>query len=235
MRLETITKTPYRIFAMVMRPFRRSSAKEDLTIVEQSSIVKLRNLEAPKVLEIGSRNVSNVLHRDLFPNASEYVGFDVLAGENVDVVGDVHQLSDYVPENYFDIVYSTSVFEHLMFPWKAALEINKVLKVGGYVMTRTHPVWPEHEMPWDFWRFPRNSFLSIFNGVTGFEVEHTIEGRPMRAFPLVTDSPMKDMHRYKLNASVFCLARKTCDYDREKLKWDMKIDDVVDTMYPAKK
>lgn len=101
-------------------------------------------------------------------------------------------------------------------------------------MTATHPAWPEHEMPWDFWRFPKNSFLSMFNQTTGFEVKHTTEGRAMRAFPLYSDKPMRRMYRYKLNGSVFCLAQKTHDYDRDKLRWDMKIEEVVDTMYPPK-
>ncbi len=91
------------------------------------------------MLEIGSRNVSGPVRRDMFPNAVEYVGIDVREGENVDVVGDVHELSKLVPNNHFDIVYSISVFEHLLFPWKAALEINKALKPGGHVMTATHP------------------------------------------------------------------------------------------------
>lgn len=228
-------QTPYHLTNILMRPFRKSSKHDQLTVVQNQSIEKLRELKNPKVLEIGSRVVSRINRRDMFPNAATYVGFDVLEGENVDVVGDTHQLSDYFPENEFDIIYSISVFEHLMFPWKAALEINKVLKVGGYVLTSTHPAWPEHEMPWDFWRFPQNSFTSLFNNKTGFEIEQVIEGRAMRAFPLFTDKPMRRIYRNKLNGSVFCLARKVADYDREKFKWDMKVEDVVDTMYPALK
>lgn len=124
MKPESIGKTPYRIFNMLTRPLRKDPKKDDLTQIHNESVDMLRKLKGPKVLEIGSRNVSNVTRKDLFPNASKYVGFDVLDGENVDVVGDAHQLSEYVAENSFDIVYSVSVFEHLMFPWKAALEIN---------------------------------------------------------------------------------------------------------------
>jgi SAM-dependent methyltransferase len=56
-----------------------------------------------------------------------------LDGEGVDPVGDVHKLSQSFPLGHFDFVFSVSVFEHLLFPWKAVLEINKVLKTGGYI------------------------------------------------------------------------------------------------------
>jgi SAM-dependent methyltransferase len=235
MKRESMRRLPFRIFDLLMRSFRPDSQSDQLSITHNTAVEKLTQISNAKVLEIGSRDVSNVVRRNMFPNAAEYVGFDVLAGNNVDIVGDAHQLSEYVSGKYFDIVYSYSVFEHLMFPWKAALEINRVLKTGGYVMTMTHPAWPEHEMPWDFWRFPRNSFHSIFNATTGFEIEEVIEGRAMRAFPLFEDVPMRAMYKYKLNGAVFCLARKISDYDNEKLRWDMKIEDVMDTMYPPRR
>ena len=235
MKSESIGKTPYRLFNLLTRPLRKDPQKDELTRIHNETVDMLRELKGPKVLEIGSRNVSNVTRKHMFPNASQYVGFDVLDGENVDIVGDAHQLSEYIAENSVDIVYSVSVFEHLVFPWKAALEINKVLKTGGHVMVSTHPAWPEHEMPWDFWRFPQNSFLAMFNQTTGFKVKHVVEGRAMRAFPLFSDKPMRRMYRHKLNGSVFCLAQKICDYDKDKLKWDMKIENVVDTMYPPKR
>lgn len=125
-------------------------------------------VSSPSILEIGSRNVSGVTRRDLFPHCGDYVGFDVLAGEGVDVVGDAHQLAKFFPMEHFDFIYSISVFEHLLCPWKVVLEMNTVMKLGGYVFVSTHPVWPEHEVPWDFWRFPGNGFHSLFNQYTGF-------------------------------------------------------------------
>lgn len=53
------------------------------------------NVRGLKVLEIGSRAVSsNSLWRKVIPDV-DYIGFDIKPGINVDVVGDVHFLSDY--------------------------------------------------------------------------------------------------------------------------------------------
>lgn len=186
------------------------------------------------ILEIGSRNVRDITRRSLFPNCADYVGFDILAGDGVDTVGDVHKLSESFPAERFDFVYSVSVFEHLLFPWKAVLEINKVLKTGGYVFLSTHPVWPAHELPWDFWRFPGNGFHALFNKFTGFEIIALTEGLPCKTYSLVDDAPTRGNCFQVMNQGVALIARKTGDYRSDLLKWDIDISDAVDTMYPSK-
>ncbi len=224
----------FRLANQYLKLFQKSPEKDPLTKHNAEATELLRKIENASVLEIGSRDVSGNVDRGRFPNAAEYVGFDVLDGDNVDIVGDVHELSKLVPNNHFDIVYSTSVFEHLLFPWKAALEINRVLKPGGFVLTQTHPAWPEHEMPWDFWRFPHQSFISIFNEYTGFEIVSKAEGRPMRAFSLVKDAPMAKLYRFNLNGAVQCLAQKSGPYREDLIKWDVVANDVVENLYPEK-
>ena len=191
-----------------------------------------RALDAPTVLEIGCRNVTGITRRDLFPHRKEYVGFDVHPGDGVDVVGDSHRLSAYLPENNFDLVYTISVFEHLMFPWKAVLEINKVMKVGGYVFISTHPAWPAHELPWDFWRFMSGGFQALFNEYTGFELVTVTEGLPCKAYPLVDDGPTKSITSGVMNLGVAAIARKTNEYRSDLLKWDIDIADITDSTYP---
>lgn len=229
------SRAPYKIFNAIMRSFRSPASENLISIRHEAIISELNTRSNLKVLEIGSRNVSGNIRKGLFKSASEYVGFDYHPGENVDIVGDAHNLSKHVPNDHFDVVYSVSVFEHLMFPWKVALEINRVLKTGGIVITGTHPAWPEHEMPWDFWRFPRNAFITLFNPITGFEIMESIEGSPMRAFPLSDDAPMQLMFRYHLNGAVFCVARKIADYDQSRLRWDLDASDVTATVYPSPK
>ena len=189
-------------------------------------------IPSPAVLEIGSRNVTGITRRDIFTHCKEYVGFDILPGEAVDVVGDVHKLSDYFTSEYFDIVYSISVFEHLLFPWKAVLEINKVMKTGGYLHISTHPVWPEHEMPWDFWRFPKNGFYALFNKHTGFEIISLTEGLPCKAYSLVDDPPTRGIWFRTINQGVSLIVKKIGNYRNDLLKWEIDISDVVNTMYP---
>ena len=41
-------------------------------------------------------------------------------------------------EEKFDIIYSSACFEHFAMPWVVAIEIAKLLKVGGIVFVETH-------------------------------------------------------------------------------------------------
>lgn len=123
-----------------------------------------------KVLEIGSRQVTGVSRRELFADSVEYLGFDVHHGPGVDVTGDAHELASYFQDASMDAILSISVFEHLAFPWKVAMEINRVLKPGGVCYVSTHPCWPTHELPWDFWRFPLAGLRLLFSEPTGFRV-----------------------------------------------------------------
>src|SRR5262245_5437120 len=65
---------------------------------------------AGRILEVGSRARSGNVYKGLFRNYAEYVGLDIIEGENVDVVGDIHQLSRHFGEGRFDFVYSVATF-----------------------------------------------------------------------------------------------------------------------------
>jgi len=191
------------------------------------------NKKDARILELGSRNVSGNTRNDSFKNYKEYIGFDILEGPNVDKVGDVHKLSQYFEKGSIDFVFCISVFEHLMMPWKAVLEMNKVLKVGGEVYISTHPTWSPHELPWDFFRFLQNSAHSLFNKHTGFELIEAIEGLPCRVVSLTDDAPTLGLKHQKANLAIAIRARKVSDHS-DKLKWDIYPDDINDTMYPPK-
>src|SRR5207248_4030080 len=128
------------------------------------------NRRPGKILEIGSRQVvpGGKSKRDLFPEC-DYTGFDYYRDANTDVVGDAHQLSRLVG-NDFDAVFSLAVLEHLAMPWVVAAEINKVLKIGGLTFHSTHFAFPVHERPWDFWRYTGQALRVLFSPPLGFEV-----------------------------------------------------------------
>jgi SAM-dependent methyltransferase len=191
-----------------------------------------RAMSAPTIVELGSRNVSGVLRRDLFPTAGRYIGVDVHPGEGVDVVGDAHRLSEVVAPGTADAILSVSVFEHLVYPWKVVLELNRVLKTGGYVFVSTHPVWPQHELPWDFWRFPVAGLAHLFVRPTGFEVVTAAEGLPAKMYSLAADPPTRGVREARVNQGVSLIARKTHDYDPDRLRWDVDVGEVVKSEYP---
>lgn len=192
----------------------------------------LKGIDSAVLVEIGSRNVSGVTLRHLSPSVGRFVGFDVHPGDGVDVVGDAHQLANYFEPNSVDAVMSISVFEHLVFPWKVVLEINRVLKPGGYVFVSTHPAWPAHELPWDFWRYPVAGLSHLFIRDTGFEIVRAVEGLPCKAYSLVRDPPTKLFYEYHLNMGVAVIARKISDFDPSRLRWDINVDEVLQSMYP---
>jgi SAM-dependent methyltransferase len=221
----------YRVLDFLHWPMVRNR-EDPFRFVYQEFHRLVNAMPAASVLEIGSRNVTGVTRRHQFSKAQRYVGFDIHAGEGVDVVGDAHQLSSYFPPNSFDAVFSASVFEHLVFPWKVVLEINRVLKPGGYVFVSTHPTWPEHEMPWDFWRFPVAGLTHLFIPETGFEVVSAAEGLPCKAYSLVVDAPTRIMYKFKMSMAVASIARKVADYDAERLRWDIDVSRAVKSSYP---
>jgi SAM-dependent methyltransferase len=93
----------------------------------------------------------------------EWVKSDFMAGEDVDVVVDAHKLElTFGPES-FDLVWASSVFEHLEFPWVAAKQIGRVLKPGGMFFIQTHQTFPIHGYPQDFYRFSRQALESLFS------------------------------------------------------------------------
>jgi hypothetical protein len=182
-----------------------------------------------KVLEIGSRNRSGNIRRSLLGECVEYVGMDIIQGENVDIVGDAHDLSSIFPPNSFDAIFSMSVFEHLLMPWKVALELNKLLKPGGYAMITTHHTFPLHEMPWDFWRFSDQSWHSLFNSATGFRVIETALGERASIVAHLLHPVTLELDKQPAFLGSSVLVEKVSE---TSLTWDVKLNDVIQTAYP---
>lgn len=219
----------FAILNLLHRPFVRKRQVHRFHQVLPHLVEVVSKMHAPVIVEIGSRDVTR---RDLFPNAKQFVGFDIHPGRGVDVVGDAHELSRHFEPGSVDLVFSASVFEHLVFPWKVVLEMNRVLKPGGYVFLSTHPVWPAHEQPWDFWRFPVAGISNLFIPETGFEITQAVEGLPCRAYSLVTDAATRGLYRFPMNLGVAVIARKTGEYDTNRFRWEIDARSAVRSEYP---
>jgi SAM-dependent methyltransferase len=135
----------------------------------QRYLYEIGNRPGMKVLEIGSREVTGKSNARKEFGKAEYVGFDYYPGNNVDIVGDVHKLSSYFEESErFDIIYSAACFEHFAMPWTVAVEIAKLLKVGGIVFIITHFSYSSHERPWHFFQFSDMALKVLFSEALGF-------------------------------------------------------------------
>ena len=94
-----------------------------------------------KVLDIGSLDI-NGNNRFLFEDCN-YIGIDVGNGNNVDLVSVGHLYDG--PDNYFDTIISTEVFEHDMFYEQTITNVMRMLKPGGlFLFTCAAPGRPEH-------------------------------------------------------------------------------------------
>jgi len=147
--------------------------------MDWSKFVDLVNkLDKPKILELGTkRSELNIkqgtIHKSRFKGYSKYVGTDMEAGIDVDIIADVHTLSNVVGEESFDVIISCSTFEHLKYPQLATQEVMRTLKIGGHLFIQTHQTFPLHAYPQDYYRFSKEALAALFGTKNGFKVIDT--------------------------------------------------------------
>jgi len=199
-------------------------------------LVAKYNKPGMRILEIGSREVTprSVIRSKRFENA-EYIGFDFYAGPNVDVVGDAHKLSSYFKNGEkFDLIFSTSCFEHFAMPWVVATEIDKLLKISGTVFIETHFSFSAHERPWNFFQFSDMGLKVLFSPAMGYRCIETGFDNPIVG--RFSNKAAKYL-RGSLLKSLYC----HIEFYAEKMEhisdfdWQqVQLDEVVgDTKYPA--
>jgi hypothetical protein len=144
------------------------------------------------------------------------------------------KLSRYFHQNdKFDLIFSSAVFEHLHMPWVAAVEIQKMLKVGGYVFIETHFSFSSHERPWHFFQFSDMGLRALFNGALGFDLIDSGMSNPIAGY--FSRGATKSL-RYSPVTELYChseiLCRKRCEVDG--FEWsEVGIDEIVEgTRYP---
>lgn len=207
-------------------------AADPYHLMFRSFVERVNAMHSPNVLEIGARARSGNIYTQGFAEGVRYRGMDIIDGPNVDVVGDVHELSRVVERSSCDAIFSISVFEHLAMPWKAALEINAALRPGGLVFVSTHPVWPLHDRPWDFYRYSTDGFRALFHRLSGFEILEATEGLPCRIIPLLNEDSMRGLEQQPAYLGVTIIARKIGEPD-PRLNWNISVDEFLGTEYPV--
>ena len=123
-------------------------------------------------------------YRGLFVHVSEYVGVDYQGeghdhqNEQIDIFYDGKTIP--FPENTFDSVLSTEVFEHLFNLEDILKELHRVMKPKGKLLFTCPFVWFLHEEPVDYARYTpyalqnlleRNGFKILRLEKTGNSVE----------------------------------------------------------------
>lgn len=106
-----------------------------------------------EILDVGSQDV-NGSYRPLFGDpAWRYIGADMVAGKNVDIVlRDVYSWRALRSAS-FDVVVSGQTLEHVEYPWMTVMEVARVLKPAGICCLIAPSAGREHRYPLDCWRF----------------------------------------------------------------------------------
>ncbi len=242
--LKKIIVFGYRFFASIGSIFDKMYLVSDVPMSVDISHSKWReyiyekwNKPGVRILEIGSREVTGKSNaRKRFHNA-EYIGFDYYPGDNVDVVGDVHKLSSYFKEeDKFDFIFSSACFEHFVMPWVVAVEISKLLKVGGHVFVETHFSFRSHERPWHFYQFSDMALKTLFSPALGFEcIEAGMSNPIVGRFSSLADNYLKHRPIIGLYCHSEYLGKKV--RDNNNFSWQsIDIKDLLgDTKYPEPK
>jgi len=111
-------------------------------------------------LDVGSFDVNGSV-RHLF---DDYIGLDMRAGKNVDVVANAAHLP--FTDSVFDNVLCLEMLEHDATFWVTVQELKRVLKPGGVLVVTTPSIgFPHHEYPHDYWRFTADALLSLLQGM----------------------------------------------------------------------
>ena len=189
------------------------------------------------ILEIGSKEVVGLSPLKKKIKKAKYIGFDIQEGQNVDVVGDAHNLSNFIKKNSIDCVYSTSVFEHLYAPWLVAEQISLVLKLNGYVCTETVFTYQTHERPFNFFNCSDLGLQVLFNKDLGFDYVDGGLDLPLRArFSIKNPKYLRMKELYSAMSHSYFVGKKIKEVDLNEYSW-LKANPTIhnkDKVYPKR-
>jgi len=105
------------------------------------------------VVEIGSQNVNGSLRDVITDKVINYTGVDFVEGKGVDIVlQDPYKYP--IQDNTFDVLVTSSCFEHSEMFWLSFLEGLRILKEDGVFYCNVPSSWMVyHRYPVDCWRF----------------------------------------------------------------------------------
>ncbi|HJQ59686.1 MAG TPA: methyltransferase domain-containing protein [Vineibacter sp.] len=140
---------------------------------------------AVSVLQVGARiapiNRADRNWRQLikqrYGSRAHFIGLDVEAGDNVDLVFDICDdpaaLDRALEQRRFDLVVCEHVLEHLRAPWRAAVAIQALLAPGGHLIAAVPWVLPHHARPDDYWRMSFAGVALLFEALQVIDCFYT--------------------------------------------------------------
>lgn len=159
----------------------------------------------PRMREIGARKYGVVLDlacgespfRGYFVDTGTYLRMDRHAADQEVTVADMHSIP--LEDGSIDLVILSQALSDVPEPAKVLEEIGRVLRPGGRVVIFESMAYPEHDMPYDYWRIMPKG-LSWIAGQSGFAVEECayLGGLFTRFASLWADYVMGSLKRHLL-------------------------------------
>lgn len=129
-----------------------------------------RFLKNGLVLNLGCGSYDR--YRQYLERVGKVLNIDLKISPIVNVVGDAHALP--LKDNSIDSILCTQVFEHLLYPHIAIIEVARVLKPGGIAIISVPQTNELHEEPFDYFRFTKYALTHLANEA-GLEVVKLIQ------------------------------------------------------------
>ncbi|MCM8525876.1 MAG: class I SAM-dependent methyltransferase [Lentisphaeraceae bacterium] len=105
---------------------------------------------------------------------------ELAPGNGIDYVGSVENIPE--KNDFFDVVISQEVLEHVKNPWKAISEIQRVLKKGGLAYIQLPFTIGFHPCPNDYWRFSQEGIEELIKSTNMEIVERGISAGSATGF-----------------------------------------------------
>lgn len=103
----------------------------------------------------------------LAPRGTRYVAFDMVAGQNIDMVGDAHHPP--FQDKSFDTIIMTQVLEHIAHPEIIFKELFRMLRSSGHCVITAPFLIPYHADPHDYYRYTPEGLALLAKGA-GFDI-----------------------------------------------------------------
>lgn len=103
----------------------------------------------------------------------KYISMDLGVGDakvdysHLDIKGDLRKIP--MEDKSVDVIICIQVLEHLPEPWKVLQEFQRILKPDGVIFASCPQGEPQHQVPYDFFRYTIFGLESIFS-THGFKV-----------------------------------------------------------------
>lgn len=75
-----------------------------------------------------------------------------------------------VKSDTYDLIFCTQTLEHVAEPKSVLSELYRILKPGGHLWLTAPLFYPEHEIPYDFYRYTQYGLKHLINGAD-FQIE----------------------------------------------------------------